>query len=289
MNPIYNSFHPFILNIERCKLDNTWNFKNVCSPFFRMFYILDGHGKISDGTETHELFPENLYLTPNFRNYSYSCDSHLEMIYIVFFNLLNQDISISHYHDLSFQSDINDHDRYLFHRILELNPDMGLYDDDPKEYDNWNYLDERLNHKDQMKFQNKIESRGILLQLFSRFIVPNKHSTIKENKSDSSILKTIQFINDNLEKQLTVPELADMAFLSSDYFSKLFLTKIKCRPIEYIQRKRIERAQFLLITTNYSLERIAEQSGLCNASYLSRLFKRHTKMSPGEYRQLEFV
>jgi AraC-like DNA-binding protein len=59
--------------------------------------------------------------------------------------------------------------------------------------------------------------------------------------------------------------------------------------VEFIQRKRIEKAQQLLITTKYSLDKIAELSGLNNASYLSRLFKRFTGMSPGKYRQTGFV
>ncbi len=83
--------------------------------------------------------------------------------------------------------------------------------------------------------------------------------------------------------------LSERAFLSSDYFSRLFLKITKCRPIEYIQRKRIEKAQLLLATTYLSLEDIAEQTGINSVSYFSRLFKRYTGLSPNKYRKEKFI
>ncbi|MDR3712082.1 MAG: helix-turn-helix domain-containing protein, partial [Puia sp.] len=56
-------------------------------------------------------------------------------------------------------------------------------------------------------------------------------------------------------------------------------------PLEYIQQKRIERAQLLLATTGHSLQEIANRVGLPNISYFSRLFTRTTKKTPAVFRK----
>jgi AraC-like DNA-binding protein len=57
------------------------------------------------------------------------------------------------------------------------------------------------------------------------------------------------------------------------------------RPNKYIQSKRIERAQLLLLSTNNSLKQIAEKVGLENVSYFTRIFKSHTGKTPGAFRE----
>jgi AraC-like DNA-binding protein len=250
-----------------------------------MFYILNGHGRISLGKEKHDLVPENLYLIPNYINCSYSCDKHLEMIYVIFINLFNKDTGINHYQSLSSQMKGEKIDKELFFRLLELNPERGLSNYDPKQYDNWNYLDYCFHLDKNETIRNFTESRGILLQLFSRFIISAKKDLDVEKKSLSTILKSILYINENLDEKLSVEFLSEQAFLSTDYYSRLFLKTVKCRPIEYIQRKRIEKAQLLLMTTNYPLKKITELTGLSSVSYLSRIFKRQTGMSPGKYKK----
>jgi len=58
------------------------------------------------------------------------------------------------------------------------------------------------------------------------------------------------------------------------------------RPLEYINRKRIEEAQMLLVTSNDPVEKIALETGIDNFSWFCRLFKKYTCSTPGEYRRL---
>jgi len=289
MKSLSNSFQLNLLNIERCTLDEKWNYVDVRSPFFRMFYILNGKGHITTDHEEFDLVPGNLYLIPNYINCSYSCDKHLEMIYIIFVDLFNEDTGINHFYDLKFRVQEQTIDIKLFFRLLELNPDRALLDYDPKNYDNWQYLDKLVHIEKGDTIQNFTETRGILLHLFSRFMISGKSNLHIENKSHITILESIQYINENLDGNLNLDILSEKAFLSSDYYSRLFLKITKCRPIEYIQRKRVEKAHLLLATTYLSLENIAEQTGINSVSYLSRLFKRYTGLSPSKYRKERFI
>jgi YesN/AraC family two-component response regulator len=49
--------------------------------------------------------------------------------------------------------------------------------------------------------------------------------------------------------------------------------------------KRIERAQYLITTTNLSYIEIAEETGFENVSYFSKIFKKVTSLTPGQYKQ----
>ncbi|MCF7568804.1 AraC family transcriptional regulator [Sabulilitoribacter arenilitoris] len=183
-----------------------------------------------------------------------------------------------------FTLDADQNDKCLIYRILELNPDMGLSDPNPQKYDNLNYLDRCKKTESEKPLSNTFESQGILLQLFSRFKPLSQENNDYNDTSSRRIIQTIQYINNNLNKNLSVKLLAQEACLTPDYFSRLFLQVTKSRPIEFIQRKRIENVQLLLITTNHSLEKIAELSGLSNSSYLIRLFKRYTGTVPGKWK-----
>lgn len=95
----------------------------------------------------------------------------------------------------------------------------------------------------------------------------------------------IGFIQLNLNKDLTVADLAKNVNLHPDYFSRLFLQLTGERPLPYIHEKRIERAQYLIMTSGMSFSQIAEETGFTNVPHFTKIFKRITSLTPGQYRQ----
>ena len=55
-------------------------------------------------------------------------------------------------------------------------------------------------------------------------------------------------------------------------------------PVQYITRKRIERAELLLLTENLPVKEVAFELGFSDLSYFIRLFKKVTGKTPGENR-----
>lgn len=132
-----------------------------------------------------------------------------------------------------------------------------------------------------------METQGILMQLFSRFIEKNKHTDPDFRlHPNSKISQTIDYIHANLSSPLTLSDLSGICNLSNDYFSRLFLKTTGIRPIDYINRKRIETAQLQLVTTNDPIEKIALETGIDNFSYFNRMFKKYSCSTPGKYRKL---
>jgi YesN/AraC family two-component response regulator len=59
---------------------------------------------------------------------------------------------------------------------------------------------------------------------------------------------------------------------------------MKCTPTQYINQKRIERAQTMLLIEGKQIKEISYALSFENVSYFNRLFKSHTGLTPNEYR-----
>ena len=128
-----------------------------------------------------------------------------------------------------------------------------------------------------------MESQGILLQLISRFLSSESFEEKNIHTIPAKILDAIGYIQVNLDKNLTVAQLSKRACLHEDYFSRIFYQYAGERPLAYIHTKRIERAQYLITTTNLPFSKIAEQTGFENLPHFFKIFKKLTSLTPGEY------
>jgi len=99
MSLLSDTFPLRILNIASSELDQKWNYKNICSPFIRMYYIYEGEGSVTHKGIKYMLTPDKLILIPSFTNSSYSCNESLSMIYVIFTNQLYNEMIIYNFHD----------------------------------------------------------------------------------------------------------------------------------------------------------------------------------------------
>ena len=175
-------------------------------------------------------------------------------------------------------------DVWNFKRLLAINPKRGINrSDNPKMYEKTVYYVEYQDLNNLQPAAVYIETQGIILQLLSRFIDHKK--TDKDILSiPSKILDTITYVQMNINQPLTVTELAKRVNQHQDYFSRQFLQFTGQRPLTYIHEKRIERAQYLLTTTNMSYGEISSETGFENLPHFCRIFKKVTKVTPGQYR-----
>jgi transcriptional regulator GlxA family with amidase domain len=89
----------------------------------------------------------------------------------------------------------------------------------------------------------------------------------------------------NLEAAITTKDLAALARLSLFHFCRAFRDSFGESPHGYVTRRRVERAQGLMLTTNVSLGRIATDCGFTDQAHLSKLFRRILGESPGVWRR----
>lgn len=101
----------------------------------------------------------------------------------------------------------------------------------------------------------------------------------------SRINKTFDYIESNLEKPMTLEELATVANFSKFHFSRIFQSIVGETPFQFILRLRLEKAAMLLLTNKKeSVSEIAHLCGFSDISIFSRNFKNYFKISASQYR-----
>ena len=273
------TFH--LRNVARSSFDEDREYNDIISPFTRIYLITEGSGSLNIGNRKIPLEAENLYLIPGFTPCTYHFGAGLSHYYI--------HLSIEHPHGISPYSlysitnttVASELDHQLFQRLTQINPGLQLPHHHPNVYQTRFWLNKKVTYQ---TASHHLETIGILKQLFSRFLESGQ-SHIVSSMLKYNIQPILLHIQNNLELDICVKELADIACFSKDHFSRVFKSITGMAPGDYIIRKRIERAQFLLLTTELEQKEIIEQTGFKSTSYFSRIFKKHTSYSPEKYRK----
>jgi AraC-like DNA-binding protein len=98
--------------------------------------------------------------------------------------------------------------------------------------------------------------------------------------------RVIDYVAASLSDPLSLSDLAEVAGLSRMHFAAQFRRSTGLRPHEYVQGRRIEHAQRLLASSNFSVMEIALSAGFANQAHFSRVFKRFTGATPSAWRAL---
>ena len=104
--------------------------------------------------------------------------------------------------------------------------------------------------------------------------------------TEDRLERTIKYIHDNLDRHLSLNEIARQANMSKHYFCNLFGRFYGISPYRYILQKRIERAKLLI--QNYpelKMIDIAYDCGFGSQSHFNHQFRSITGMTPGAYRR----
>ena len=92
------------------------------------------------------------------------------------------------------------------------------------------------------------------------------------------------YIEENLTKDLTLAEIADVARMSPHYFSRAFRNSTGIPPHRYVIDRRIEKAKTLLSDNHLPLVEVGLSVGFQNQSHFTTLFHKRTGVTPKVYR-----
>jgi len=279
--------HTFsLLNVDRVSLYSKWNYCNVISPYNRIYYIDEGEGELSCAGGTTRLEPGYLYIIPSFTLFNMNCSAHLGQYFVHFFEDSTDGISLFSNNRNVSKVAASDIDLQLLKRLLEINPGRGI-----NRSDNPNIYEKNIFYKEYQELNNRqnmsvaIETQGILWQLTAKFLSPD---VLRHHRTEAIPVKlaaTLEYIQLNMQDELSVSSLASRINQNPDYFSRQFKLHTGARPVNYINEKRVERAQYLMGTTRMNYSEISLKVGFQDLSYFSKVFKKLTGMSPSEYRK----
>lgn len=276
------SLNLILLNAGRAVHEGDWNFKNIKSPYFRMYLVEEGEACMTVEGKEQRLTPGHLYLIPPFSLHNDSCDQHFSLYYLHVSESHTDTTRIFEQFRFPLEVAASGFDLELMKRLLTLHPSKGLALYDPGAYDNSAGFLKSLASTAQTTFPVRTETNGILLQLLSRFLTHAEKLIVSE---DSRIVKALRFIRENIGKKIHISDLSDRCFLSDDHFTRLFKQEMNDTPIDYINRKKIENAQLMLVINDLPIKDIACSMAFENIPYFNRLFKQLVGKTPTQYRE----
>jgi transcriptional regulator GlxA family with amidase domain len=105
----------------------------------------------------------------------------------------------------------------------------------------------------------------------------------KKYHQDSEILKTQEWLEAHFAEKIHISQISSHVNLSQRTFIRRFKRATDHSPLSYLQGVRIEAAKKCLEVSGDSIERIVSQVGYDDLSSFTRLFKKHTGLSPSQY------
>ncbi len=246
------------------KVPKTWNEDNYTPDFNKFYYIMEGEGYVKVKDEMFYPKPGELYLLPSgsVQSYGTISDHTFEKFWCHF------SAKIGHFH--LFQ---------LIKTPVFINP-VG--------YELKGKFEQLISLMQCDSISSSFRVHSILLEMLALFIESSDHIHIKMDTSPSfeKMDSILQYIEEHLDGNLSVESLAQKANFHPNYFITVFKNFTGYSPIQYINRRRIEKAKELLVISEQTISTISEQLGM-ELSYFSRMFKELTGFSPTSYRAMQ--
>ena len=127
-----------------------------------------------------------------------------------------------------------------------------------------------------------------IYKIFTELLNPQSAKTKGEISYEDSVHKVKEYIAENLNENLTIKDLAESVNMSSSHFSRVFKQQTGFSPYDYILISRINRAKYLLQTTNMTIASVAYEVGFNSESNFIYYFTENEGISPGKFRKLKF-
>ena len=119
-----------------------------------------------------------------------------------------------------------------------------------------------------------------LVEFFVMVITERK----KPSFGHQTVNKVILYINDEIETNLTVEDIAKQFNISTSHLSRIFREHTGVTLVEYLNIRKVEECQYFLRHTNKSISEISNSFHFCNQSYFTRIFKKYTSLTPKQFR-----
>jgi AraC family transcriptional regulator len=102
---------------------------------------------------------------------------------------------------------------------------------------------------------------------------------------DRRLRRAVEYMHDHCDRELSLPEIARVAYLSAFHFARLFKKLTGTTPHAYLASLRIERARRMLAETDLPIAEIGSRVGYGSQSHFTKLFREATGLTPKAFRQ----
>ena len=112
--------------------------------------------------------------------------------------------------------------------------------------------------------------------------------TSSSQKSTANVDKIIQYINENIDKPLKIKDIAKTFHYCEKHIRYLFNSTLKISPKQYITNLKLENVRYNIITTNVSIQELADKYNFSSLNHLTNSFKKKYGVSPTKYKRNKY-
>jgi AraC family transcriptional regulator len=127
----------------------------------------------------------------------------------------------------------------------------------------------------------------MMIHLLRNFIKVQRSDYLELSRAglvDRRVRRAVELMQTQMERELSLSEIAAAAYLSPFHFARLFKKLMGTSPHSYLAALRINRAQLLLADPNLSITEVSARVGYASSSHFTRAFRNATGLTPRAYR-----
>lgn len=154
---------------------------------------------------------------------------------------------------------------------------------DPEEFSTFENL---FSQVESLSKSSSIYKEDLATNMLERLLLMSKErdSDKQHQHPDARVTKVCNYISENIDSELSIKELSEVACLSPSRLSHLFKQQTGMTLKAWRDDQRITLAKHLLMTTGMPIGNISRMLGYTDALYFSRVFRKKVGVSPSEYR-----
>jgi AraC-like DNA-binding protein len=244
-----------VLEQQYIKLDTSWNYPRMTSPFNRLYIVIAGTGTVRfrDGLLT--LVKNRAYLLPLHTTFDLKCTHYLEKYYVHFrLELYGRDI---------FENTGTWREAVLSPALVQ--------------------RVKTLSGSDQVN--DCLKLRSIILEILGRWADVPALEMVATRRLAEQYGPLFSFIDHQCRAGLTMQQLAGSLGLAAGTLSKRFRRDMGISVKRYYAQRLAQRAQEELVLTSKRINEIAASLQFSDEFYFSNFFRKMTGLSPRAYRQ----
>ncbi len=231
-----------------------WNWKHVCSPFHRLYFIADGDPCVTSKGVAYLMKPGSIWLIPANCTADYTCREKVVKGFLNF--------------------------------NLEWLPglDCLAHNDTPSFIDKWKPSANHPFWPVRAKIGEPHFIPQIISEVFRLIALLPAPAPIPNSQITLDIAPTLRWLEMEINANLKINQLAKHAGLSRSGLTKKWHTLFGIHPKAFVDRQLLNNVKTSLLLTNNPIHRIADQYRFSSEFHFSRWFKRHTSVSPNTFR-----
>ena len=243
-----------ILTFKRVRIDSSWNYQNVVSPYTRIYIPIEGEGEIISNGQSYVLKKGYGYVVPTMTEFNCKCEDSLEKFFA----------------HVSLTCEGGTDVFWGLNKVLQFSDNEGI-------------LEKLITLTGREDLSSVIEIRSLLLASIIKAVREND-VTLGEIKSYSTLINNaMAYINANLSASLTVKDIAENLFISVITLQKRFKKETGSSVGKYVDERLMTCCAKELVEGKLGIGEISDKYGFCDRFYFSRKFASFYGISPKRF------